>query len=70
MVVFALVNAEELGVNSKNIDDALKSSKPAVQRLLGKDGDYGVQMGLTRTGPHALSGWSATTARSTTEMSE
>ncbi len=44
---FALVNAEELGVNSKNIDDALKSNKPAVQRLIGKDGDYGVRMGLT-----------------------
>ena len=44
---FALVNAEELGVNSKNIDDALKSNKPAVQRLVGKDGDYGVRMGLT-----------------------
>ena len=33
---FALVNAEEFGVNSKNIDDALKSNKPAVQRLVGK----------------------------------
>lgn len=44
---FALVNAEELGVSSKNIDDALKSNKPAVQRLVGTDGDYGERMGLT-----------------------
>jgi len=44
---FAVVNAEELGVNSKNIDDALKSTKPAVQLLVGTEGDYGERMGLT-----------------------
>ena len=33
--------------SSKNIDDALKSNKPAVQRLVGKGGDYGERMGLT-----------------------
>jgi len=44
---FAVINAEELGITSKNIDDALKSNKPAVQRLVGTDGDYGERMGLT-----------------------
>jgi hypothetical protein len=44
---FALVNAEELGVSSKNIDDAVRSNKPAVQRLVGKEGNYGERMGLT-----------------------
>jgi general L-amino acid transport system substrate-binding protein len=44
---FALVNAEELGVTSKNIDQALNSSKPEVQRLLGKTEHFGEQMGLT-----------------------
>ncbi len=44
---FALVNAEELGVTSKNIREAMTSSKPAVQRLLGRDGDYGQRLGLT-----------------------
>ena len=43
---YAMVNAEELGVSSKNVDDALKSNKPAVQRLVGKDGDYGQRIGL------------------------
>ncbi len=32
---FALVNAEELGVNSKNLDEMKTSKNPEVQRLLG-----------------------------------
>ena len=34
-VHFALLDAEELGVSSKTIDEALASSKPDVQRLVG-----------------------------------
>ena len=34
---FAMLNAEELGVSSKNIDQALKSDKPAIKRLIGAD---------------------------------
>jgi general L-amino acid transport system substrate-binding protein len=45
---FALINAEELGVNSQNISDALKSEKPDVRRLVGNDGAYGEQIGLTK----------------------
>lgn len=45
---FALVNAEELGVTSQNMDDALKSTKPEVQRLVGSAEDYGARLGLTR----------------------
>ena len=33
-----MLNAEELGVNSKNIDEALKSKKPDVMRLVGTEG--------------------------------
>jgi general L-amino acid transport system substrate-binding protein len=44
---FVMVNAEELGVSSKTIDEALKSNKPDVRRLLGIDGKYGEQLGLT-----------------------
>jgi general L-amino acid transport system substrate-binding protein len=44
---FALVNAEELGVTSKNVGEALNSSKAAVQRLVGRQGDYGERLGLT-----------------------
>ena len=31
--LYAMVNAEELGINSKNIDEAMKSKKPDVMRL-------------------------------------
>src|SRR6202158_2592730 len=31
--LYAMINAEELGVTSKNIDEALKSKKPDVMRL-------------------------------------
>jgi general L-amino acid transport system substrate-binding protein len=44
---YAMVNAEELGVSSSTIDEAMKSSKPDVKRLVGTEGSYGVQMGLT-----------------------
>ena len=50
-VNFAMINAEELGVSSKTIDDALKSQKPAVKRLVGTEGDFGKPLGLsTRLG--------------------
>jgi len=44
---FAMVNAEELGVTSKTISDALKSNKPDVKRLVGTEGNFGEQLGLT-----------------------
>jgi len=46
--LFAMVNAEELGVNSQNIDQALKSKKPDVMRLVGTEGEYGEELGLTK----------------------
>jgi len=47
-VYFAMVNAEELGVTSKNIDEVLKSEKPDVRRLVGTEGNYGERLGLTK----------------------
>lgn len=46
--LYAMVNAEELGVTSKNIDAALRSDKPEVRRLVGNDGGYGQELGLAR----------------------
>ena len=46
--LYAMLNAEELGVNSKNSDEALKSKKPEVMRLVGNEGNYGEDLGLTR----------------------
>lgn len=42
----AMVEAEEYGVTSKNVDEMLNSSNPNIQRLLGKTGDMGKQLGL------------------------
>jgi general L-amino acid transport system substrate-binding protein len=47
-IYFAMVNAEELGVTSKNIDEALKSETPDIKRLVGTEGDYGERMGLSK----------------------
>ena len=44
--LYAMINAEELGVTSKNIDEALKSKKPDVMRLVGTEGAYGEELGL------------------------
>ena len=45
---YAMVSAEELGVSSQTIDEALKSNKPDVKRLVGTDNNYGEQVGLTK----------------------
>ncbi|HWA39076.1 MAG TPA: amino acid ABC transporter substrate-binding protein [Burkholderiales bacterium] len=44
--LFAMIEAEELGLTSKNIDQALQSKDPAVQRFVGASGDLGKMMGL------------------------
>ena len=46
--LFAMLNAEELGITSKNIDTALKSKKPDVMRFVGTEGEYGEGLGLTK----------------------
>ena len=46
--LYALVNAEELGVGKATLDEALQSQKPAVRRLLGVEGDFGESLGLTK----------------------
>ena len=46
-VYFAMINAEELGVTSRTIDQALRSQKPEVKRLVGTSGDFGEEIGLT-----------------------
>jgi general L-amino acid transport system substrate-binding protein len=47
-VHFAMINAEELGVNSKNVDESLKSNMPEVKRLVGTEGNFGEQLGLPK----------------------
>ena len=45
---FAMLNAEELGITSKNVDEMLKSTSPDVKRLLGTEGNFGEQLGLPK----------------------
>jgi len=45
-VIFATIEAEELGITSQNVDTFLTSPDPVVQRLLGVDGDLGQKLGL------------------------
>ena len=46
--LYAMINAEELGITSKNIDEAMKSKKPDVMRLVGTEGAYGEELGLPK----------------------
>jgi len=45
--LYALIDAEEFGVGKATLDEALQSQKPAVRRLLGVEGDFGQNLGLT-----------------------
>jgi general L-amino acid transport system substrate-binding protein len=45
-VHYAMLNAEELGVNSQNIDSMKASPNPSIRRLLGVEGSFGESLGL------------------------
>ncbi|MCP4383528.1 MAG: amino acid ABC transporter substrate-binding protein [Hyphomicrobiales bacterium] len=46
-VGFALLNAEGFGVKQANVDEMMGSDDPKVRRLLGEDGSFGENIGLT-----------------------
>jgi len=45
--LFAMLNAEELGVGSANVDEMRSSANPEVRRLLGLEGIKGQGLGLS-----------------------
>ncbi|MFC2991703.1 MULTISPECIES: amino acid ABC transporter substrate-binding protein [Halomonas] len=45
--LFAMINAEEMGITRDNVDEMLASEDPDIARLLGQDGNYGEGMGLS-----------------------
>jgi general L-amino acid transport system substrate-binding protein len=45
---FAMITAEELGVSSQTIEEALRSDKPEIRRLVGTEGDHGERLGLSK----------------------
>ena len=44
--MFAMINAEEMGITSDNVDEMLTSESKEVLRLLGEDGYMGPMLGL------------------------
>ncbi|MEQ4537929.1 MAG: amino acid ABC transporter substrate-binding protein [Billgrantia sp.] len=44
--LFAMLNAEEMGITQENVDEMRNSDDPDIARLLGQDGNYGEGMGL------------------------
>jgi len=46
--LFALIEAEELGVTAANAEEMLNSPRTEIRRLLGVTGDHGPMMGLDR----------------------
>ncbi|MBI5132371.1 MAG: amino acid ABC transporter substrate-binding protein [Rhodopseudomonas palustris] len=46
--LFAMINAEELGVTQSNVAEMAKSDKPELKRVFGTDGNLGEQLGLTK----------------------
>ncbi|MCE8011660.1 amino acid ABC transporter substrate-binding protein [Billgrantia desiderata] len=44
--LYAMINAEEFGITSENVDEMRNSDNPNIARLLGQDGNYGEGMGL------------------------
>ena len=45
--LFAMKNAEWLGVTSKNVAEMKKSTNPNIQRLLGTSGEFGKMIGVS-----------------------
>jgi general L-amino acid transport system substrate-binding protein len=46
-VVYGMIQAEELGITSENVDEFLTSEDPVVRRLLGVEGELGAMLGLS-----------------------
>lgn len=45
-VVYGMIQAEELGITSQNIDTFMDSQDPVIRRLLGIEGELGSKLGL------------------------
>lgn len=42
----AMINAEELGINSGNVRDMASSDAPAIKRFMGTEGNFGGELGI------------------------
>ena len=46
-VTWGMMEAEETGVNSQNVDEMLASDNPTIRRLLGVEGEMGTSLGIS-----------------------
>jgi general L-amino acid transport system substrate-binding protein len=44
--LYAMIEAEEMGLSSRNIEQQAKSANPSIQRFVGASGDVGKMLGL------------------------
>lgn len=61
--LFAMINAEEMGITSKNVDSMASSKDPNIRRLLGLEGIKGKGLGLP-------DGWAANIVKQVGNYSE
>ncbi len=47
-IQYAMLNAEEYGITKANVDEMMKSDHPEIKRLLGVEGNFGEQFGLSK----------------------
>jgi len=47
--LFCMINAEEMGITSSNVKGKMGGGDPAVKRLLGEEGSYGENLGVSPT---------------------
>jgi general L-amino acid transport system substrate-binding protein len=52
--LFAMIDAEELGLSSKNIDQHAKGGNPIVQRFTGATGELGKSLGVDKRWAHNI----------------
>jgi general L-amino acid transport system substrate-binding protein len=46
--LFAMIDGEELGLTSKNIDRHMKTANPVIQRFVGASGEFGKMLGVKK----------------------
>ena len=46
-VIYGMIQAEESGITSENVDEFLNSEDPVIRRLLGVEGELGSKLGLS-----------------------
>ena len=52
--LFCMVNAEEMGVSSENLADMMSSDNPGIKRLLGSEGAFGENLGVSNSWCHDI----------------